>query len=289
MHQFRLQSFEAACTIFREQQLPLLQKKYSPISYTIGGEFLQFLSSMIVSSDPSTWGAAINKEDIIRARAQEGLSDAIWNTQATFWAQIETPCTYFTFGGLFYEWLEGKKTDRILSVGCGPGLYEIFLSHKLNQKQLTIITGTDFSNGMVTEGTINKKRYRELYGSDSRTLFKQNDANIFQGIPDNSKDVVLSNNVLNWLPRWKKSLYEIHRVLKPGGWAIVSTRTEEPQITLTGQETIKPVPRIDPKELNAYMNRIFGTVEKLHIYEVPFGFGQGGNRDARFTYLLHKR
>ena len=40
---------------------------------------------------------------------------------------------------------------------------------------------------------------------------------------DGSFDVVLCNHVLEHVPDYRKALSEIHRVLRPDGWAVLQT------------------------------------------------------------------
>ena len=287
MYTFTRKSFHENCQVFLSQQLTLFRDKFTPDELKIGHEFLEFLLQMISKTSPDTWGGTSPK--IMFDYLQDKKLEPIWNSQSTFWAQIETPITYFTFGALIHTWLQGKKSDRILSIGAGPGLYELFWENQLQSiHQRTIITCTDFADNMVTEGLNNKKRYSDIYNRESRVLFKKGSATNFHS-KDASMDIVISNNVLNWLTDWKGSISEMHRVLKKGGWAIISTRPAEPAMVIPGGQ-INLAPKIEMTELTHFIKNLFGDVEKVHLFEVPAGLGQGGaNFDLRLSLLIQKK
>ena len=58
-------------------------------------------------------------------------------------------------------------------------------------------------------------------------------------LPDDSVDVVLCNHVLEHVPDDAAALRELHRVLRPGGWAVL-------QVPINGPTTIEEQPGEDP-------------------------------------------
>ncbi|MHC5033688.1 MAG: glycosyltransferase, partial [Planctomycetota bacterium] len=60
-------------------------------------------------------------------------------------------------------------------------------------------------------------------------------------LPDRSFDVVCCSHVLEHVPEDRKALAEVHRVLKPGGWALI-------QVPLYGEETVEAPGMSDPGE-----------------------------------------
>jgi SAM-dependent methyltransferase len=61
--------------------------------------------------------------------------------------------------------------------------------------------------------------------------------------PDDSFDVILCNHVLEHIPDDLKAMRELHRVLKPGGWAILQVPLE-PDLDVTYEDPSI----VDPEE-----------------------------------------
>lgn len=72
----------------------------------------------------------------------------------------------------------------------------------------------------------------------------------------NRFDVILCNHVLEHIPNDHKAMTELHRVLKPGGWAILQT----PMSSM--QATIEDLTITDPKE----RERLFGQNDHVRTY-----------------------
>jgi ubiquinone/menaquinone biosynthesis C-methylase UbiE len=73
--------------------------------------------------------------------------------------------------------------------------------------------------------------------------------------PDNFFDSILCYHVLEHVPADYKALHELHRVLKPGGWAIL-------QVPLKSGPTIEGTHIIDPEE----RTRLFGQADHVRYY-----------------------
>lgn len=287
MHRnFTLMSFNDAYEEFVNYQLSWVKTWHPNHLVQFGLDFLEFAQNMIEPLPISQWGVNFTEDDYQNLKSgKDRRLITLWNAQSSFWAQRETPLTYCVFSGKLYELFANTKPKQLVSIGSGPGLYEIYWAHKLGRQSQIICT--DISTGMTQEGIKNQKRYETLYGQPSTTLFKESDASqLFIGAK--TQDAVISNNVLNWIPNWKKSLHEMHRVLKPGGVAVLSSRTKAPGITIK-DEHIKPTPNIDYSELIDHIKRIFGKPLKEELFTLPYGLGQGGNMDQRYTFLLKKK
>ncbi len=114
-----------------------------------------------------------------------------------------------------------KENIRVMDLGCGPGtnvfdVYDVCAEFNhvqwygldLNQREVAL--GADRSSYRVRER--NMKPVRFLNG------------NIFHlPFPDNSLDIVLSSEVVEHLPDPMPALQEMRRVLKPGGYAMITT------------------------------------------------------------------
>jgi SAM-dependent methyltransferase len=94
-----------------------------------------------------------------------------------------------------------KKTDTVLEIGCGTGLF----TEKVYNATGASIIATDLS-----EDLLNNARKRNL-----PITFKTEDA-MNLSFADNSFNVVFGSSIIHHLD-FNKSLKEIYRVLKPGG------------------------------------------------------------------------
>ena len=98
---------------------------------------------------------------------------------------------------------------RVLEIGCGLGTDGAQFAR----------AGADYTGVDLTEAAIELARKRfELFGLQGE--FRIADAENLE-FPDQSFDVVYSHGVLHHTPDIEAAVQEIHRVLKPGGRAIV--------------------------------------------------------------------
>lgn len=145
-----------------------------------------------------------------------------WNVEAcgTHFAQAEpgTPEFYEEFRRFRYrtEWhipllvpfaeAEGKS---VLEIGCGNGADGVMFA-----QAGAAYTGVDLTSAAI-EATRNHFRVMGLAGK-----FETQNAEDLS-FPDSSFDMVYSHGVLHHTSRPAKAVAEVHRVLKPGGKAIV--------------------------------------------------------------------
>ena len=81
-------------------------------------------------------------------------------------------------------------------------------------------------------------------------------------IPDNTFDAILCSHVLEHIPEDAKAMKELHRVLKPGGWAIL-------QVPLDPQrdKTFEDFSITDPGE----REKAFGQYDHVRVYGNDYG------------------
>lgn len=99
--------------------------------------------------------------------------------------------------------------ERVLDAGCGAGQYTEWLL-----EQGADVVGVDASEGMLAEA-------RERVGQ--RATLRQ--ADLGQPLSfarDDSFDGVLSALVLDYVPDWEATFAEFARILRPGGFVVVS-------------------------------------------------------------------
>ncbi len=77
--------------------------------------------------------------------------------------------------------------------------------------------------------------------------------------PPSSFDIILCNHVMEHIPDDALALSELHRVLKPGGWAIL-------QVPIKGDETIEDTSPLTPEERLAR----FGQRDHVRIYGADY-------------------
>ena len=120
-----------------------------------------------------------------------------------------------------FERLALAPGDRVLEVGCGPGM--LWRSHADRLPDGCTITLTDFSPGMVEEAEA---------ALGGRFSFRVADA---QALPfgDASFDLVVANHMLYHVPNLDRALSEFARVLAPSGRLIAATngRGHMPELT----------------------------------------------------------
>ncbi|WP_416137286.1 methyltransferase domain-containing protein [Halomonas sp. HK25] len=130
------------------------------------------------------------------ATAQQAMGETLWarlpeRTQAT---SCPTP------------W-------RVLDLGCGPGHGSARLAGRFGDDCRVI--GLDLAPGMLEAA-------RRAHGNQPRLRWLCADAAALP-LADASLDLVVSNLAIQWCPDLERVLAELHRVLRPGGRALINT------------------------------------------------------------------
>jgi SAM-dependent methyltransferase len=113
--------------------------------------------------------------------------------------------------GLVRRAVDAQPGEQILDVGCGPGYYVAELAEQVGETGH--VTGVDPAAPMLA---IAEERCAKLPNTDLREA----DATSLP-FDDASFDAVLSVQVLEYLGDVGPALAEIHRVLRPGGRAVL--------------------------------------------------------------------
>jgi SAM-dependent methyltransferase len=129
--------------------------------------------------------------------------------------------------------LHSIDTKRVLDLGCGAGRHVIFLAREGFE-----VVGQDVSDialHLARKGLHRSAMQAELFEHDMEGL----------PYPDGSFDSVISVLALyhNRLEGLQKSIAEVHRVLRPGGYFLVwliSRKEYDTEIHLPGAEEIEP-------------------------------------------------
>lgn len=105
----------------------------------------------------------------------------------------------------FLDWLDVDDNLDWLDVGCGTGALSSTILSRCNPRSLI---GIEQSEGFIEVARRNL--------SDGRATFEAGDAQTLP-LDDNSRDIVASALVLNFVPDMPKALSEMKRVARPGG------------------------------------------------------------------------
>jgi SAM-dependent methyltransferase len=133
--------------------------------------------------------------------------------------------------------LPSVRGMHILDAGCGSGWY----AEQLLERGATV-TAIDLSERMIAHA---RDRLAKGRSSESHiTLHLHDLAKPLDFISDDSIDGVLSPLVLHYMRDWRDTLREFARVLRPGGWLVLSTHhpaTEAARFETTRYFEIEPV------------------------------------------------
>ena len=112
-----------------------------------------------------------------------------------------------------YRQLEKHPGGRLLEIGCGRGVFALWLARKTTK---FTITGLDFSQSAIEIAQGNAR------AENTGVEFVQGDAEAL-AFPDGSFDVVISCECMEHVPRPPVMAREIARVLRPGGSFALTT------------------------------------------------------------------
>jgi ubiquinone/menaquinone biosynthesis C-methylase UbiE len=164
--------------------------------------------------------------------------------------------------GWMVRLLEVRPDDRVLDVGCGPGL-AVAAAAAVAQRGLVV--GVDASATMVRQA----RRTNRAALRDGRVEIHQGRAEHLTFPEGNFTKVCSLNSVQFWAPP-ELGLRELHRVLRPGGLAavVLMARSDDSWSSRPGQSR--------PSWLEA-MERTMRAA----------GFGEVDWRHRRFGGVLH--
>ena len=120
-----------------------------------------------------------------------------------------------------FSLLDLKPTDRVLEIGFGPGTD---IAHA--SRAAAFVAGVDHSDVMVRMATgrnaqaINEKRVELKLGSAAQLPY-----------PENHFDRVYAINAAQFWKDSVKTLTEVGRVLKPGGWVVLAVQPRSKNAT----------------------------------------------------------
>jgi SAM-dependent methyltransferase len=157
--------------------------------------------------------------------------------------------------GLPTQFAQIQKGDVVIDLGSGAG-NDCFVARAETGESGKVI-GVDFTPAMVEKARKNAKKR-----GFNNVEFRQGDIEKMP-VGGNSADVVISNCVLNLLPKKDKIFKEIFRVLKPGGHFCIS------DIVLSGE-----LPAKMKEAAEMYYGCVAGAIQKeqylIEIFSAGF-------------------
>lgn len=113
----------------------------------------------------------------------------------------------FVLTDMAIEFCDLKAGDKLLDIGCGTGASVVHVS----EKYALSASGIDSSDTMLAKAHSQFPAANVRYGRAEAL-----------GFADRTIDAVLSECSLSKFQNARKALFECRRVLKPGGWMIIS-------------------------------------------------------------------
>lgn len=195
-----------------------------------------------------------------------------WLIRLSYGVQAVAPL--FLKGDKFIDPIDGRGYSKFFPYGYGEQQRENALSPGTNSLErhrllwLFLKDETDFLTAAKKVLHIAPEqcfygRFKKLKNLDYTTADLDSplaDINLDvqnMPLPDDSYDVVLCNHVLEHVPDDHKALTELHRVLKPGGMAIMQV-----PLNPSYEKTIEDPTITDPKE----RHRLFGQYDHVRMY-----------------------
>ncbi len=202
----------------------------------VARDFLEYVRSCLRSLWPNSdeeLGRLIGPVQLEFSRqdvSREQFVRELWNRRGIGMAFIESPTTYFATMCTLVENLRIEETrsgtgQTLLSLGCGPGLYESYLaavSGRVFGRTVFRFKCVDFAPGMIAAMKRVMKFTRREYNVGLKNLEAVlDDMTVLRQFPDKSVSQIFCNNSLQWVPDWQAVIRQFARVMDPKGARLV--------------------------------------------------------------------
>ncbi len=152
---------------------------------------------------------------------------------------------------------DGYKGKNLLEIGCGAGI-DLVRFARGGAK----VTGIDLSNTAIDLACKNIER--SGHNADLRVMNGE-----YMQFGDNMFDVVYAHGVLQYTADTEKMIAEIHRVLRPGGEAILMVYNKYSWLNLMRKVTRVPLEHEDAPVLKKFKTKLHSGW-KAHLFNSVF-------------------
>lgn len=147
---------------------------------------------------------------LMQSRPIVSIYEKLWRPCGFF---IASSYSFSRFSKMLLDWVNPSSRQLILDLACGPGLFTLPLSQRTSGQ----IVGFDLSFPMLLQA---RKRLN-CQGRTGPLLLRGTAFHL--PFPDSSFDSILCSGALHLFDRPASALFEIARVLKPGGVFVCQT------------------------------------------------------------------
>ena len=121
---------------------------------------------------------------------------------------------------IFLKTLNLKPQDRVLEIGCGPGVWTGILTKKVDK-----VKAIDISSNMIKEARSRVQRKNVLFETSDFLHYKDNQR----------YDKIVSVRAIEYMQDKTSAIHKIYNLLNPGGKIVIITKTTPSFFTLRSQ------------------------------------------------------
>ena len=216
---------------------------------------------------------------------------ANWGQLARTWAVLESPANYGLTMSTVLEFLRGNdrlrrdEKETFVSLGAGPGLYELYLAQLCEQipecSKLRFVCVdaapemTSYTNELIEKlQAATRARLRNIRAitADMTEL----------PFADHSVSQFLVNNSLGWVPNWQRVIREMARTISPDrmGYALFFVHPHPMVLRDQEGQSIHQLNTMEATDLMDYLEENGCRIEFTRLIAGK-GTGQAGNNTQR--------
>ena len=150
--------------------------------------------------------------------------------------------------------LRAHKSKRVADIACGTGILADRIQRELKPRQ---VYGVDMSEGMLAEAKERSTAVQWLHGPAEQLPFD-----------DATLDAVVTTSAFHFFDQ-PAALRDFHRVLKPGGLAVVATLSPPDLLSKLSIDRLGPAHSPSPRAMRALFEGAGFTVGEQHRVDRP--------------------